>query len=121
MPICQSDHVQLAMPSGKEEAAREFYSGLLGIPEVPKPPILAARGGAWFEAGDLRVHLGVDSDFRPAKKAHPAFRVLGLADLVVKLREAGVAVIEDDLLQGFDRVYANDPFGNRLEFLEPHS
>ena len=112
------DHVQLAMPAGEEAAARAFYDGLLGIPEVPKPPHLAARGGCWFERGDLKVHLGVDDDFRPARKAHPAFRVKDLPALVDRLEAAGVAVA-DEPMEGHHRVYASDPFGNRLELLEP--
>ena len=89
------DHVQLAMPSGGEELARAFYSGLLGLTEIPKPPNLAKRGGAWFEGGTLRVHLGVETDFRPAKKAHPAFLVQHLDAISQHLREAGVAVVTD--------------------------
>ena len=84
------DHVQLAMPSGGEDQARAFYSDLLGIPEVPKPPHLAKRGGCWFERGPLKVHLGVEMDFRPARKAHPAFRVADLAFLTKRLAEAGL-------------------------------
>jgi catechol 2,3-dioxygenase-like lactoylglutathione lyase family enzyme len=113
------DHVQLALPPGEEARAVEFYSGLLGIPEVPKPPHLAARGGCWFERGPLKVHLGVEQDFRPAKKAHPALLVHGLPELVDRLRSAGVPVVDDEPLEGYDRVYVSDPFGNRLELLEP--
>lgn len=118
MPIVGIDHVQLAMPAGEEDKARAFYSGLLGIPEVAKPETLARRGGVWFEAGAVKVHLGVDPDFRPARKAHPALLVRGLAPLVRKLREAGVDVVDDDALPGHDRVYVTDPFGNRLELME---
>src|SRR5882724_1289705 len=82
MRILRIDHVQLAMPAGGEQKARAFYAGLLGIPEVPKPPELARRGGAWFESGELRIHLGVDADFRPAKKAHPALQVSDLKALL---------------------------------------
>jgi catechol 2,3-dioxygenase-like lactoylglutathione lyase family enzyme len=112
------DHVQLAMPAGREEEARTFYAGLLGIPEVPKPPELARRGGAWFERGALKIHLGVDADFRPARKAHPALRVQDLGALVANLRGAGVEVIAEPMA-GYQRVYVSDPFGNRLELLEP--
>lgn len=119
MPITAIDHVQLAMPAGEEAAARAFYGDLLGIPEVPKPASLAGRGGVWFERGALRVHLGVDDDFRPARKAHPAFLVTDLDTLVTSLRAAGVSVIEDDLLPGYARVHVSDPFGNRIELLEP--
>jgi catechol 2,3-dioxygenase-like lactoylglutathione lyase family enzyme len=113
------DHVQLAMPAGREDDARAFYSALLGIPEHPKPPHLAARGGCWFESETLKLHLGVEADFRPAKKAHPALLVRDLPALVQTLRDAGVELIDDEPLEGYDRVYAYDPFGNRLELLEP--
>jgi catechol 2,3-dioxygenase-like lactoylglutathione lyase family enzyme len=119
MKIEGIDHVQLAMPPGKEKEAREFYSVVLGIPEVDKPSKLSSRGGAWFEAGDLRVHLGVEVNFLPSRKAHPAFRVDSLEALIERLKLAGVEVIEDDLIPGVFRAYADDPFGNRLEFMAP--
>jgi catechol 2,3-dioxygenase-like lactoylglutathione lyase family enzyme len=118
MTIVAIHHVQLAMPRGREEEARDFYARLLGIPEVAKPPELAARGGAWFESGELRVHLGVESDFRPARKAHPALLVRDLRALVQSLTAAGVPV-EAEPMPGHERVYVSDPFGNRLELLEP--
>jgi catechol 2,3-dioxygenase-like lactoylglutathione lyase family enzyme len=118
VPLLRIDHVQLAMPCGGEDRAREFYSGLLGIPEVPKPEALAKRGGCWFESGDLKVHLGVEAEFRAARKAHPAFLVRGLGGLVERLRAAGAEVIDDGLLPGHERVYVTDPFGNRLELVE---
>jgi len=118
MPIVSIEHVQLAMPAGMENAAREFYQGLLGIPEVPKPPELAKRGGAWFERGSLKIHLGVEADFRPARKAHPALLVTDLEALVTRLRLHKVAVIDDDPLEGYLRVYITDPFGNRIELME---
>jgi len=118
MPIVRIDHVQLAMPLGQEDRAREFYVGLLGIPEVAKPPILASRGGVWFENEGVKVHLGVEANFAPARKAHPALLVHGLGELVQRLRAAGLEVIDDELLPGYDRVYVADPFGNRLELLE---
>jgi catechol 2,3-dioxygenase-like lactoylglutathione lyase family enzyme len=109
------DHVQLAMPPGGEAQAREFYQGLLGIPEVPKPPELAARGGCWFEHGVLRVHLGVEAEFRAARKAHPGFRVRDLAALVAQLEAHGCPCLRDG---GADRrVYVDDPFGNRIELI----
>ena len=113
------DHVQLAMPAGREADARAFYSELLGIPEQPKPAHLAARGGCWFESETVKVHLGVEADFRAAKKAHPALLVRDLPALVARLRAAGVELVDDEPLEGYDRVYAYDPFGNRLELLEP--
>jgi len=113
------EHVQLAMPPGGEARAREFYEGVLGLPEQRKPAHLAARGGCWFERGALKVHLGVDRDFRPAQKAHPAFLVSGLAELVAACRAGGYRVVDDEPLAGFDRAYVSDPFGNRIELLEP--
>ena len=111
------EHVQLAMPPGREAEAREFYSGLLGVPEVAKPPELAGRGGAWFEAGAVKIHLGVEADFRPARKAHPALLVRGLRALIERLRHARVDVVEDPL-ESHLRVYVADPFGNRIELME---
>lgn len=115
-------HVQLLMPTGQEPAAREFYAGLLGMAEVAKPPILAARGGGvWFRAGGVEVHFGVEAeeDFHPAGKAHPALLVRGLDELAARLRAGGVEVRWDDAFPGFRRFYAIDPFGNRLELMEP--
>jgi catechol 2,3-dioxygenase-like lactoylglutathione lyase family enzyme len=119
MRIRGIDHVQLAMPAGGEDDARAFYDGVLGIPEKPKPPHLAARGGCWFAADGVELHLGVEDGFRPARKAHPALLVDDLTALVRRLGEAGVDVVEDEPLPGYDRVYVADPFGNRLELLEP--
>jgi GNAT superfamily N-acetyltransferase len=113
------DHVQLAMPPGGEDIARAFYSGVLGLKETPKPANLARRGGVWFESGAVRIHLGVEQDFRPAKKAHPALLVRDLKALACRLQSANVTVITDEPLDGYDRFYAADPFGNRVEFLEP--
>jgi catechol 2,3-dioxygenase-like lactoylglutathione lyase family enzyme len=119
MRIIKLDHVQLAMPSGKEDAARAFYQDILGIPEQIKPPHLAARGGCWFERGPLKVHLGVEKDFVPARKAHPAFVVEDLPNLVARLERAGYRVVEDQPLEGYERRYVDDPFGNRIELMEP--
>jgi len=113
------DHIQLAMPEGKEGEARAFYRDLLGIPEKEKPPHLAKRGGCWFEDGTVKIHLGVDKDFRAAKKAHPGLVVEGLPVLVERLKAAGYRVVDDEPLEGYDRVYADDPFGNRIELMEP--
>ena len=117
MTILAIDHVQLAMPAGREAEARAFYGELLGIPEREKPAALS-RGGCWFERGLLKIHLGVEVDFRPARKAHPALVVRDLAALAARLRAAGVEVV-DDALVGYPRVFTHDPFGNRLELLEP--
>ena len=111
------DHVQLAMPAGGEDDARAFYGDLLGLAEVPKPPALAARGGCWFEDGDLKVHLGVEADFRPARKAHPAFVVDDLPALSGSLRAAGRVVTEGETHDGVTRAYVDDPFGNRIELI----
>ncbi len=118
MSIRAIEHVQLAMPPGGEELATEFYETLLGIPRVAKPANLAKRGGCWFETGAVRIHLGVETDFRPARKAHPALVVDGLDPLVARLRNAGVVVHGGEPLEGFDRVYVDDPFGNRIELME---
>jgi catechol 2,3-dioxygenase-like lactoylglutathione lyase family enzyme len=119
VPIIGIDHVQLAMPAGREDAARRFYSGLLGLTEVPKPLELAKRGGVWFENGNIKLHLGVEHDFRAARKAHPALLVDELGALVATLRSAGVDVQDDEPLPGYYRVFVFDPFGNRLELLQP--
>ncbi|MGY1605619.1 MULTISPECIES: VOC family protein [unclassified Geodermatophilus] len=112
-------HVQLAMPRGEEAAARAFFAGVLGMTEVDKPPVLAARGGAWFRSGGLELHLGVEDDFGPARKAHPGILVADLDEVVRRLASAGQDVTWDADFPGFRRVYAHDPFGNRLEFLQP--
>lgn len=115
------DHVQLAMPAGREADAVAFYEGVLGLSQVPKPAHLAARGGCWFEQGDLKVHLGVDVDFRPAVKAHPAFVVDEVRGLASAVAAAGFSVRDDEPLDGYDRVYVSDPFGNRIELMQPSS
>jgi catechol 2,3-dioxygenase-like lactoylglutathione lyase family enzyme len=112
------DHVQLAMPEGQEDLARRFYVGLLGLTEVEKPAHLAARGGAWFESAGVRIHLGVDPDFRPARKAHPGLLVTNLQGLAESLRGSGHAVAHGEPLEGYSHVYVDDPFGNRLELME---
>jgi catechol 2,3-dioxygenase-like lactoylglutathione lyase family enzyme len=112
------DHVQLAMPLHGEEVAEAFYSGLLGLSRLPKPPPLAVRGGCWFGRNDVQVHLGVEADFRPARKAHPALRVSGLAELAATLEAGGHPFRWDDELPGVRRGYVDDPFGNRIELIE---
>ena len=118
MRIVGLDHVQLAMPAGGEAEARRFYGQVLGLEELPKPAALAARGGAWFRAGTVELHLGVEADFRPARKAHPALRVEGLTTLIVRCVNAGHPVERDVPLPGIERVHVADPFGNRLELIE---
>ena len=121
MAVLSIDHVQLAMPEGREQDARSFYCNLLGIPEVPKPPHLAKRGGCWFEKGQLKLHLGVERPFSPARKAHPALLVSEITLLTEAIAEAGFRVMNDEPLEGYVRVYVDDPFGNRIELMEPLS
>jgi catechol 2,3-dioxygenase-like lactoylglutathione lyase family enzyme len=121
MSIIGLQHVQLAMPPGREEDAVAFYEGLLGIARVEKPPKLKARGGCWFESGSTRVHLGVEQAFTPARKAHPALLVADLESLRRRLVDAGFAAVDDEPLPGFERFYTSDPFGNRLELLSPRA
>jgi catechol 2,3-dioxygenase-like lactoylglutathione lyase family enzyme len=111
------DHVQLAMPPGGEDRATAFYDEILGIPRVAKPAELAARGGCWFERDGLRVHLGAEEDFRPARKAHPAFAVAGLEVLCASLEGAGHPVWRTEVVPGMPQWYVDDPFGNRIELL----
>jgi catechol 2,3-dioxygenase-like lactoylglutathione lyase family enzyme len=113
------DHLQLAMPRGREADARAFYGDVLGLAELTKPPHLAARGGVWFALGSQQLHLGVEDDFRPARKAHPALLVHDLRGLRGRLELHGFAPYEDEPLAGYERFYVADPFGNRLELLEP--
>ena len=112
-------HVQLAAPRGSEPALRDFYVGVLGMTEVPKPPALAKRGGAWFRSGSLELHLGVEDDFRPARKAHPGLLVDDLPTYADLLAARGVTVEWDDNFPGFRRCYVSDPHGNRIELMEP--
>lgn len=111
------DHVQLAVPPGSEERCRSFYVGLLGMTELTKPPVLAARGGLWLRSGPVEIHLGVEADFRPARKAHPAIRIADLDALAARLSGAGYEVSWDDLIAGTRRFFTHDPLGNRLEFI----
>lgn len=113
------DHVQLAMPVGAEDVAREFYSGLLGMSEIAKPAELANRGGCWFQSGSVQIHLGVEEDFRPAKKAHPALICASYDDLVSHLRAVGVAAYEANDIPGVRRCHVHDPVGNRIELMAP--
>jgi catechol 2,3-dioxygenase-like lactoylglutathione lyase family enzyme len=112
------DHVQVAAPPGCEEEARAFYGGLLGLAELEKPPALRPRGGVWFALGEgQQLHVGVEQEFVPARKAHPAFAVDDLDALAARIGD----VTWDEELPGVRRFYAADPFGNRLEFLGPAS
>tara|TARA_R110002126_G_scaffold4409_19_gene23228 strand:- start:435 stop:806 length:372 start_codon:yes stop_codon:yes gene_type:complete len=118
MTLLRIDHVQLAMPAGEEVAARGFYVGCLGLTETPKPEDLAGRGGAWFHSGSVHVHLGVDPDFRPAKKAHPGFVVKELTRLIGVLRAAGHSVDDPVRMGDVSRTFVHDPFGNRIELID---
>ncbi|WP_209969534.1 VOC family protein [Paenibacillus eucommiae] len=111
------DHVQLAAPKGCEEEARNFYHGLLGMEEIEKPEKLKTRGGVWFQCGKQQVHIGVENDFNPAKKAHPAFEVHNVSALQEHLAQL-IPVQEDYAVEGVKRIFVEDPFGNRIEFLE---
>jgi predicted enzyme related to lactoylglutathione lyase len=118
MKLSAIDHVQLAIPPGGEDRARAFYRDLLGLAEVPKPPDMAKRGGAWFENETVRVHVGVEKDFVPAQKAHPAFVVQGLDALLATCARQGIAVKPAEQVGGFRRFHIADPFGNRIEVME---
>ena len=119
MKILSIDHVQIAMPAGEEEKARAFYVELLGFSEIPKPPELAKRGGAWFQSEQVQLHLGVESEFRPARKAHPAFVVDHLEAMIVRVRNAGYETdTSQPALDRYKRAHIFDPFGNRIELME---
>lgn len=117
MAIVGFDHVQLAMPAGGEDQARAFYGGVLGLRELPKPPVLAARGGCWFAHGAVQIHLGIEADFRPARKAHPALLTDDLAGLVERLEAAGHPVRDGEVVDGRAQHFVDDPFGNRIELV----
>jgi catechol 2,3-dioxygenase-like lactoylglutathione lyase family enzyme len=116
-PFTAIAHVQLAMPKGAEDAARLFYRDLLGMIEIPKPPELAKRGGVWFQSGPVQLHLGVEDDFKPARKAHPALRCGTYQALTDRLRDRGVPVHDDTSLPGVTRCHIHDCFGNRIELI----
>ena len=117
MSVVGLDHVQIAAPAGREDDARRFFGELVGLAEVAKPPSLAARGGVWFACGEQQLHVGVEEGFAPARKAHPAFSVRDLDGLRGRLERARLTVRPDDAIPGVRRFYADDPFGNRLEFV----
>ncbi len=119
--ILDIDHVQIAAPKGCEAAAREFFGGILGLREIQKPEPSRSRGGCWFQVGSRQLHIGVEEPFRAATKAHPAFAVGDIDAMHAALQAAGVACKWDEALGGIRRFYANDPWGNRLEFTEPTS
>jgi catechol 2,3-dioxygenase-like lactoylglutathione lyase family enzyme len=119
MPLTGIAHIQLAAPPGCEPEARNFFGRLLGLEEIPKPEPLRARGGCWFKVGEKQLHIGIEDDFRPARKAHPAFSVENIRRLYEKLSNAGVRCTWDDAMDDVRRFYASDPWGNRLEFTEP--
>ena len=118
MAVLALDHVQLAMPDGGDVSARAFYEGILGLPQVPRPASLVDRPGAWFSNGAVHIHIGVEADFRAAKKAHPALVVDDLADLVSRLEQAGAPIRHDVEANGFQRLHTEDPFGNRIELMQ---
>ena len=112
------DHVQIAMPAGRESDARAFFGKLLGLPELPKPDSLAGRGGCWFQIGDRELHLGVEANFKPAKKAHVALCADNLDRIRAALTAAGRPIMADEPIAGRERFFTEDPFGNRLELLQ---
>ena len=116
--ILSIDHIQLAAPPGCEAVAQEFYGSILGLAEIDKPATLRARGGCWFQCGDQQLHIGVEPDFRAAKKAHPAFSVSDLDELRATLQSRNIRIDDDNSIPGARRFYSEDPFGNRLEFIE---
>ena len=116
-PFLAIDHVQLAMPPGREDDARAFYAGTCGMTELPKPAELAKRGGAWFASGDLQIHLGVEPDFRASAKAHLGIRCSDFDALAARLRAAGYEVRDDYDVPGTRRAFVHDPFGNRIELI----
>jgi catechol 2,3-dioxygenase-like lactoylglutathione lyase family enzyme len=112
------EHVQLAIPAGEEAHCDEFYVGLLGFAVLDKPPVLAARGGRWYQRDDAVLHLGVDRNFVPATKAHPALVVDDYEGLLARLESAGVTIRPDDTIPGRRRCHVDDPVGNRVELID---
>jgi catechol 2,3-dioxygenase-like lactoylglutathione lyase family enzyme len=119
MSILSIDHVQIAIPFGEEDKARSFYINVLGFAETPKPRELAKRGGMWLQSKNVELHLGVEDDFHPARKAHPAFIVSDLQNLIDKAQIAGYETdTSQPALEGYKRAHVFDPFGNRIELME---
>jgi len=112
------DHVQVAIPPDSDEVARAFYAGVLGLVEIPKPEPLRATGALWLRVGSAELHLGIQPDFHPARKAHPAIRVADVDTMAARCSAAGYAVDWDDRYPGVRRFYVHDPFGNRIEILQ---
>jgi catechol 2,3-dioxygenase-like lactoylglutathione lyase family enzyme len=121
MGVTDIDHLQIAAPKGSEAQARHFFGDLLGLLEIEKPAPLRLRGGCWFRIGSRQIHIGVEEPFQPATKAHPAFSVNDIDSVFKLLEQEGVRCIWDEALSGVRRFYANDPWGNRLEFTQPTS
>jgi catechol 2,3-dioxygenase-like lactoylglutathione lyase family enzyme len=117
IPFSTIDHVQLGAPPQSEDEARQFYGDLLSMREIPKPALLAKRGGVWFASGEVQIHIGIEQDFRPARKAHPALRCVDYDALRARLRAAGIEVIEVDDIPEVRRAHVHDPFGNRIELI----
>lgn len=118
MRISRLDHIQIAMPKGQEESARFFYSSVLGFTEIPKPKTLVSRGGCWFQGPDLEIHLGIETDFQPARKAHPAFIVESLEEAKQILQNVGIEYRMDTAIPTVTRLFTHDPFGNRIELIQ---
>jgi predicted enzyme related to lactoylglutathione lyase len=121
MPILSLDHVQVAIPVGGEGRARDFYAGILGFTEINKPASMAGRNSIWFAAGAVNLHLGIEPDFHAAKRAHPAFVVNDLDEILAACERAGLTTKPDTSFDGFRRVHISDPFGNRLELMQRDS
>ena len=119
MKVLSIDHVQIAMPAGGEESARVFYTDVLGFTEIPKPAELAKRGGLWLQSENVQLHLGIEPNFQPARKAHPAFIVDELDSFIAKAESTGFKTdTSQPPLDGFKRAHVFDPFGNRIELME---
>ena len=119
MKITSIDHIQIVIPPGEEDTARSFYVNVLGFTEIPKPPVLAKNGGAWFQSDAVQLHIGIEKDFHPARKAHTAFIVTDLSAMLEKIEHAGFEIDNSQPpLDGYKRVHIFDPFGNRIELME---